>query len=131
MRRVHGGAGGCPVGPSGSYTYDEGNTETTQNIQRRGKLPKTVMISQDVTFRQARITDTQESSIGGTWVGEPSRSARDGTVLRKTEKGKGDATGHRMVNQTDSALWRWFWGRSGTQAEKVGIHTCGEMDLQG
>jgi len=47
------------------------------------------------------------------------------------EKGKGDATGHRMVNQTDSALWRWFWGRSGTQAEKVGIHTCGEMDLQG
>jgi len=72
MRRVHGGAGGCPVGPSDSYTYDEGNTETTQNIQRRGKLPKTVMISQDVTFRQARITDTQESSIGGTWVGEPS-----------------------------------------------------------
>jgi len=121
MRRVHGGAGGCPVGPSDSYTYDEGNTETTQNIQRRGKLPKTVMISQDVTFRQARITDTQESSIGGTWV----------MGLVWDEKGKGDATGHRMVNQTDSALWRWFWGRSGTQAEKVGIHTCGEMDLQG
>jgi len=25
------------------------------------------------------------------------------------EKGKGDATGHRMVDQTDSARWRWFW----------------------